>query len=75
MDEPAPRKLLPLRHADGEAYLDSATWAFRWPPPERRMPPRFTPHMCYSEIGEIISAVAAWTRTCPAWRRHGPGWS
>jgi 5-methyltetrahydropteroyltriglutamate--homocysteine methyltransferase len=29
VDEPALRELLSLRHVDGEAYLDSATWAFR----------------------------------------------
>jgi 5-methyltetrahydropteroyltriglutamate--homocysteine methyltransferase len=63
VDEPALRKLLPLRHADGEAYLDSATWAFRLATSRAADATQIHPRMCYSEIGEIISAVAAWTRT------------
>jgi len=59
VDEPALRELLSLRHADGEAYLDSAMWAFRLASSGAADATQIHPHLCYSEFGEIISAIAA----------------
>jgi 5-methyltetrahydropteroyltriglutamate--homocysteine methyltransferase len=59
VDEPALRELLPLRRADREAYLDWAVRAFRLATSGAADATQVHTHMCYSEFGEIIGAIAA----------------
>jgi 5-methyltetrahydropteroyltriglutamate--homocysteine methyltransferase len=59
VDEPAIRELLPLRAADHEAYLDWAVGAFRLATSGAADTTQIHTHMCYSEFGEIIGAIAA----------------
>jgi 5-methyltetrahydropteroyltriglutamate--homocysteine methyltransferase len=59
VDEPAIRELLPLRRADWEAYLDWAVRAFRLATSGAADRTQIHTHMCYSEFGEIIDAIAA----------------
>ncbi len=59
VDEPALRELLPLRRADRPAYLDWAVRAFRLATSGAAARTQIHTHMCYSEFGEIIEAIAA----------------
>jgi 5-methyltetrahydropteroyltriglutamate--homocysteine methyltransferase len=59
IDEPALREGLPLRRADWDAYLDWATAAFRLAAAGAQDATQIHTHMCYSEFGDIIDAIAA----------------
>jgi 5-methyltetrahydropteroyltriglutamate--homocysteine methyltransferase len=59
IDEPALREGLPLRRADWDAYLAWATAAFRIAASSARDETQIHTHMCYSEFGDIIDAIAA----------------
>ncbi|GAB3129150.1 5-methyltetrahydropteroyltriglutamate--homocysteine S-methyltransferase [Tsukamurella serpentis] len=58
VDEPALRELLPLRAVDRPAYLDRATAAFRLATAGVRDHTQIHTHLCYSEFGEVIGAIA-----------------
>ncbi len=58
VDEPALRELLPLRNADKEAYLDWAVGAFRLATSGVSDATQIHTHLCYSEFGEVIGAIA-----------------
>ncbi|MEV6098604.1 5-methyltetrahydropteroyltriglutamate--homocysteine S-methyltransferase [Nocardia sp. NPDC051981] len=58
VDEPALRELLPLRRADQPAYLDWAVDAFRLATSGVADATQIHTHLCYSEFGEIIGAIA-----------------
>ncbi|SUE27782.1 5-methyltetrahydropteroyltriglutamate--homocysteine methyltransferase [Nocardia farcinica] len=58
VDEPALRELLPLREADKPAYLDWAVHAFRLATSGVSDATQVHTHLCYSEFGEIIGAIA-----------------
>jgi 5-methyltetrahydropteroyltriglutamate--homocysteine methyltransferase len=58
VDEPALRELMPLRRADREAYLAWAVGAFRLATSGAADATQIHTHMCYSEFGEIIDAIA-----------------
>ncbi len=59
IDEPALREGLPLRRADWDAYLAWAVTAFRIAAAGARDETQVHTHMCYSEFGDIIDAIAA----------------
>ena len=59
VDEPALRELLPLRRADRKAYLDWAVQVFRLATSGAADATQIHTHMCYSEFGEILDAIAA----------------
>ena len=59
VDEPALRELLPLRQADRGAYLDWAVGAFLLATSGAADATQIHTHMCYSEFGEILGAIAA----------------
>ena len=59
IDEPALRESLPLRHADQAAWLDLAAEAFRLACSNARPQTQIHTHMCYSEFGDMLPAVAA----------------
>ncbi|MBF5000137.1 5-methyltetrahydropteroyltriglutamate--homocysteine S-methyltransferase [Nocardia sp. BSTN01] len=59
VDEPALRELLPLRRDDQRQYLDWAVGAFRLATAGVRDDTQIHTHLCYSEFGEIIGAIAA----------------
>lgn len=59
VDEPALRELLPLRKNERAAYLEWALNAFRSVHAQARPTTQIHTHLCYSEFGEIIDAVAA----------------
>jgi 5-methyltetrahydropteroyltriglutamate--homocysteine methyltransferase len=59
IDEPALREGLPLRRADWNTYLAWATAAFRLAAAVARDETQIHTHMCYSEFGDIIDAIAA----------------
>jgi 5-methyltetrahydropteroyltriglutamate--homocysteine methyltransferase len=59
IDEPALREGLPLRHAEQRAYLEWATDCFRIAASAARDETQIHTHMCYSEFGEVIDAIAA----------------
>ncbi|PPJ29685.1 5-methyltetrahydropteroyltriglutamate--homocysteine S-methyltransferase [Nocardia nova] len=59
VDEPALRELLPLRRGDQQRYLDWAVGAFRLATAGVRDDTQIHTHLCYSEFGEIIGAIAA----------------
>lgn len=59
VDEPALRELLPLRDADKAAYLDWAVGAFRLSTSGVSDATQIHTHLCYSEFGEVIGAIAA----------------
>jgi 5-methyltetrahydropteroyltriglutamate--homocysteine methyltransferase len=59
VDEPALRELLPLRDADKQAYLDWAVRAFRLSTSGVSDATQVHTHLCYSEFGEVIGAIAA----------------
>jgi 5-methyltetrahydropteroyltriglutamate--homocysteine methyltransferase len=58
VDEPALRELLPLRRADRDAYLAWSVGAFRLATSGAADATQIHTHMCYSEFGEIIDAIA-----------------
>ena len=58
VDEPALRELLPLRDADKRAYLDWAVRAFRLATSGVSDTSQIHTHLCYSEFGEVIGAIA-----------------
>ena len=59
IDEPALREGLPLRRAEWAAYLGWATECFRIAASAARDETQIHTHMCYSEFGDIIDAIAA----------------
>ncbi len=58
IDEPALRELLPLRAEDRPSYLDWAVRAFRLVSLNAAPATQIHTHLCYSEFGQIIDAVA-----------------
>ena len=58
VDEPALRELLPLRDADKPAYLAWAVEAFRLSTSGVSDSTQIHTHLCYSEFGEVIGAIA-----------------
>ncbi|OBK36315.1 5-methyltetrahydropteroyltriglutamate--homocysteine S-methyltransferase [Mycobacterium sp. 1245111.1] len=58
VDEPALRELLPLRDSDKPAYLDWAVGAFRLATSGVADSTQIHTHLCYSEFGEVIGAIA-----------------
>ncbi|TYQ14241.1 UNVERIFIED_ORG: methionine synthase (B12-independent) [Gordonia westfalica J30] len=58
VDEPALRELLPLRDADKPGYLEWAVRAFRIATSGVRDDTQIHTHLCYSEFGEVIGAIA-----------------
>ncbi|MEO6793187.1 MAG: 5-methyltetrahydropteroyltriglutamate--homocysteine S-methyltransferase [Mycobacterium sp.] len=58
VDEPALRELLPLRKADQQAYLDWAVGSFRLSTSGVSDATQIHTHLCYSEFGEVIGAIA-----------------
>ena len=59
IDEPALRELLPLRADDRASYLDWAVRSFRLVALDAKPATQIHTHLCYSEFGQIIEAVAA----------------
>ncbi|AZO34132.1 MAG: 5-methyltetrahydropteroyltriglutamate--homocysteine S-methyltransferase [Mesorhizobium sp.] len=59
IDEAALREGLPLRQADWEAYLDWAVECFRLASTAVEDATQIHTHMCYSEFGDIVDAIAA----------------
>ncbi|WP_406280664.1 5-methyltetrahydropteroyltriglutamate--homocysteine S-methyltransferase [Nocardia sp. NBC_00881] len=58
VDEPALRELLPLRRADQPAYLEWSVQAFRLATSGVSDATQIHTHLCYSEFGEVIEAIA-----------------
>ncbi|WP_165612193.1 5-methyltetrahydropteroyltriglutamate--homocysteine S-methyltransferase [Mycolicibacterium setense] len=58
VDEPALRELLPLRAKDKEDYLRWAVDAFRLSTSGVDDSTQIHTHLCYSEFGEVIGAIA-----------------
>ncbi|WP_305094008.1 5-methyltetrahydropteroyltriglutamate--homocysteine S-methyltransferase [Prescottella sp. R16] len=58
VDEPALRELLPLRAAEQPAYLDWSVGAFRLATAGVADATAIHTHLCYSEFGEVIGAIA-----------------
>lgn len=58
VDEPALRELLPLRAAEQPAYLRWSVDAFRLATAGVADTTQVHTHLCYSEFGEVISAIA-----------------
>ncbi|MEU1205317.1 5-methyltetrahydropteroyltriglutamate--homocysteine S-methyltransferase [Nocardia sp. NPDC005825] len=58
VDEPALRELLPLRKAEQAAYLEWAVDAFRLSTSGVADGTQIHTHLCYSEFGEVIGAIA-----------------
>lgn len=58
VDEPALRELLPLRTEQQAAYLDWAVGAFRLATSGVADETQVHTHLCYSEFGEVIGAIA-----------------
>lgn len=58
VDEPALRELLPLRRADQEKYLRWAVGSFRLATSGVADATQIHTHLCYSEFGEVIGAIA-----------------
>lgn len=58
VDEPALRELLPLRDADKDTYLHWAVGAFRLATSGVADSTQIHTHLCYSEFGEVIGAIA-----------------
>ena len=59
VDEPAIREGLPLKRSEWTGYLAWAVEAFRLATAGVRDDTQIHTHMCYSEFGDILSAVAA----------------
>jgi 5-methyltetrahydropteroyltriglutamate--homocysteine methyltransferase len=58
IDEPALREGLPLRRAEWDGYLEWATHAFRVAANGVADGTQIHTHMCYSEFGDILPAIA-----------------
>jgi 5-methyltetrahydropteroyltriglutamate--homocysteine methyltransferase len=58
VDEPAIREGLPLRRSEWGTYLDWAVDAFRLATSSVRDETQLHTHMCYSEFGDILGAIA-----------------
>lgn len=58
VDEPALRELLPLRRAEQDAYLRWAVGAFRLATSGVADSTQIHTHLCYSEFGDVIGAIA-----------------
>lgn len=58
VDEPALRELLPLRRAAQDEYLRWAIGAFRLATSGVADSTQIHTHLCYSEFGEVIGAIA-----------------
>ncbi len=58
VDEPALRELFPLRRADQDAYLQWAVGAFRLATSGVEDSTQIHTHLCYSEFGDVIGAIA-----------------
>ncbi|QIS14656.1 5-methyltetrahydropteroyltriglutamate--homocysteine S-methyltransferase [Nocardia arthritidis] len=58
VDEPALRETLPLRAADQPAYLEWSVGAFRLATAGVADSTQIHTHLCYSEFGEVIDAIA-----------------
>lgn len=58
IDEAALREGLPLREADWQAYLDWAVECFRLASTAVGDATQIHTHMCYSEFGDIVDAIA-----------------
>jgi 5-methyltetrahydropteroyltriglutamate--homocysteine methyltransferase len=58
VDEPALRELLPLRTKDKGGYLQWAVDAFRLATSGVEDSTQIHTHLCYSEFGEVIGAIA-----------------
>ncbi len=58
VDEPALRELLPLRREGHDAYRAWATRAFRIATSGVRPETAVHTHLCYSEFGEVLDAIA-----------------
>ena len=58
VDEPALRELLPLRRADQEEYLRWAVGSFRLATSGVADSTQIHTHLCYSEFGDVIGAIA-----------------
>jgi 5-methyltetrahydropteroyltriglutamate--homocysteine methyltransferase len=59
IDEAALREGMPLRRADGQAYLDWAVGAFRLCSAGVADTTQIHTHMCYAEFNDIIDAITA----------------
>ncbi|MQM27115.1 5-methyltetrahydropteroyltriglutamate--homocysteine S-methyltransferase [Glycomyces albidus] len=59
VDEPALRELLPVRAAGRAAYAAWATRSFRIATAGVRPDTAIHTHLCYSEFGDVIDAIAA----------------
>jgi len=59
IDEAAFREGLPLRAADRPEYVQKAVWAFRLATGGARPETQIHTHMCYSDFGDMIEAIAA----------------
>jgi len=59
VDEPAIREGLPLRRSEWPRYLSWAVNSFRLATSGVRADTQIHTHMCYSEFGDILDAVAA----------------
>jgi 5-methyltetrahydropteroyltriglutamate--homocysteine methyltransferase len=58
VDEPALREKLPLRNLDKQAYLQWAVGAFRLATSGVADSTQIHTHLCYSEFGDVIGAIA-----------------
>ncbi len=58
VDEPALRELLPLRRVDQDEYLRWAVGAFRLATSGVADSTQIHTHLCYSEFGDVIGAIA-----------------
>lgn len=58
VDEPALRELLPLRAADQPGYLEWSVRSFRFATSGVSDATQIHTHLCYSEFGEVIDAIA-----------------
>src|SRR5581483_7627990 len=58
VDEPALRELLPLRRAEQDSYLRWAVGSFRLATSGVADSTQIHTHLCYSEFGEVIGAIA-----------------
>jgi 5-methyltetrahydropteroyltriglutamate--homocysteine methyltransferase len=58
VDEPALRELLPLRRADQDEYLRWAVGSFRLATSGVEDSTQIHTHLCYSEFGDVIGAIA-----------------
>lgn len=59
VDEPALRELLPLRLADQSDYLEWSVRSFRLATAGAKPATQVHTHLCYSEFGVVIEAIAA----------------